>query len=177
MNDLQDQVIVPVQMEEIDLRRANFWFVVNQPSFKGFLILFLLVVIAGFVVNESLLIILPALTLATFLLVTPLVVYFNTKRIFSDLKDFQKDVVFTFSDAELESNNERAHGNAGWDSYIKAVESKHSFNLFIQRRLFIVVPKRFIKSSSDLNRVREILKNNFGDKVKLQNRSAKRSKK
>ncbi|MCI0524061.1 MAG: YcxB family protein [Acidobacteria bacterium] len=159
---------MPVQLEAADLRRANLWFTANQPSLKIFLLLFALSAIANFLLNQSFLMVVSILAAVAMLLTIPLAVYFNTKRVFSDLKDFQKRFDYVFSDSGLETNNEKSHSHTSWDGFLKAVESKHSFNLFFQRRFFIVVPKRSINSAADLNRIREILKKNFGDKAKIQ---------
>jgi hypothetical protein len=172
MSDLQDQVVVPVQLEEADLRRANFWFTVTQPSSKMLPFLFLLPIIGAFWLDGPFLktvsILAAILGVMALALTVLLAIYFNTKRVFSDLKDFQKRFDYAFSDSGLEASNEKSHSHTNWDDFLKAVESKHSFNLFIQRRFFIVVPKRSIKSSADLDRIREILKKNFGDKAKIQ---------
>jgi hypothetical protein len=50
---------------------------------------------------------------------------------------------------------------------LSAVESKHSVNLFIGRTLFVVLPKRCFKTTTDLETTRAILKTALPGKAKL----------
>jgi len=168
MSDPENKIIVSVQMEEADLRRANLWFALSRRWFPAIVFLYLLCAILCYWVDLIFL----AVIFAVGMVITPLAVllaiWFNTKRTFSDLKDFQKSLSFTFSEIGLETTGQKAVGQMNWDHILKVVESKHSINLFLQRNFFLVVPKRFIEDPIELNRIREILKNNLGDKARLQ---------
>lgn len=168
MSDFQGKIAVSVRMEETDLRRANLWFTLKQRGLLVIIPIYMLGAIFFYWSDFPLLAVL--FILSTVL--TPFGIVWgvghNTRRTFSDLKDSQKNCTYIFSEMGLETVAEKSHGQTSWDNFLKAVESKYSFNLFFQRNLFFVVPKRFIESSADLNHIREILKNNLGDKAELQ---------
>ena len=171
MDNFQDKVAVSVRMEETDLRRANLWFTLKQRWLLVVIPIYLLGAIFFYQADFPLVAVL--FILSTVL--TPLGIVWgvrhNTRRTFSDLKDSQKNCTYTFSETGLETVAEKSQGQTSWDNFLKVVESKHSFNLFFQRNLFFIVPKRFIGSSAELNRIREILKNSLNDKAELQSGS------
>lgn len=57
-----------------------------------------------------------------------------------------------------------------WDSIVGAVETKHSFNLFFNRSLFQVIPKRCFRDSGEIGGLRVLLGAGVGAKAKLLNK-------
>jgi hypothetical protein len=176
MNDLDNKVVVPVDIQESDLLRANFGFQYSKWSIKLTIGYPFLGLIYGFFVLPNVDYTNPAsaamgaaplLFFVIFPILYPLMIWLQTKRGFSNLKDFQKNVQFVFSTDGYDINDEKSSGHLSWDSILSAVETKHSFNLFFHKVLFHVIPKRCIKEQEDIDGLRKILKQSLGDKAKI----------
>lgn len=115
---------------------------------------------------------LPFIFIAFFGGVFPLLIWWQTKRAFSNPKDFQKNVRYTFLASGFDAQDGKSSSSLSWDSVYKAIETKRSFNIFIYKSLFYVVPKRCIQQQEDVAKLRKILKQGLGNKAKVREISA-----
>ncbi len=174
MSELDDTVVVLVDIQESDLLRENFWFYYS----KRFVTLTVIALLIGLMYGlwvlpiigysnpaEAVTALAPLLLFASFGGSLPVVIWWQTKRGFSNLKDFQKNVRYTFSATGFSVQDGKSSANLSWDSIHKAVETKRSFNIFTHKLLFQVVPKRCIQQQEDIARLRRILKQSLGDKA------------
>jgi YcxB-like protein len=97
----------------------------------------------------------------------PIMIWFQTRRGYLNLKGFQKNLQYLFSSDGYDVLDEKSSSHISWDSILKVVETNHSFNLFFHKAMFHVVPKRCIEQQGDVDRLRSILKQNLGNKAKL----------
>lgn len=168
----QTKVDAVIDLQLADLLRANYWHFFSKGSIRFLMPLYLLVVVAGtivFFLNGASSIWSAFVSLAMILMAVVLIatVYFQTKRNFSDLKEFQKNVRYTFSFDGYEVSDDKSSAHVSWDAILRAVETKHGFNLFFHRMFFHTVPKRCFRQPSDIQAMREILKQNLGVKAKV----------
>jgi hypothetical protein len=169
--DKQAKVDVSVDLQLSDLLRANYWFFFSKWSNRIIMVIFILLSIVSalaFLVNDnassyglyaSVIVIVPALLIA--------MIYIQAKRNFSNLKGFQKNIRYTFAYDGYDVRDEKSSSHVSWDSILRAVETDSSFNLFFHKVLFYTVPKRCIRGDSDIRLLRDILKQNLGDKAKV----------
>ncbi len=160
-----------VDLKLSDLIRANLWFAYSQRAMKFGLVMACLVLPMS--ASMPLWANVPAwhplvpLGLVLFYAFTPLWIIYETKRNFESLKDFQKNVQYVFGDDGFEANDGKSSSVISWESIQKAVESGQSFNLFVSRKLFIVIPRRCLKTRDDVSNFRTILLAALGDKASL----------
>lgn len=162
-----------VDLKLSDLIRANLWFAYSQRAMKFSVVMACVVVPAS--ASMPLWASVPAwhglvpLGLILLYSFTPLWIIYETKRNFESLKDFQKNVQYVFGDEGYEASDGKSSSVISWESIQKALESRHSFNLFISRKLFIVIPRRCLKTHDDVLNFRSILLRALGDKASLRN--------
>jgi hypothetical protein len=95
----------------------------------------------------------------------PVLIWFQTKRGFANLREFQRKVQYQFSSNGYEVKDVKSSAHMDWDVILRAVESKHSFNLFFHKSLFHTVPKRCFRGPEDIARLRTLLKQALGTKA------------
>jgi hypothetical protein len=176
MNELAEKVILLVNCQEQDLLRANFWFLYSKSSTKLQLILLLPFTALlywllssstqGGLVDNFLWFLLALVPLFT-VVGLPLGIWFQTKRNFASLKEFQKNLRYEFSVEGYEVKDEKSSSQISWESIHKVVETKFAFNLFFHKSLFHTVPKRCLQQPHDIERLRKILKEGLGKKAQL----------
>ena len=173
MSDSNQTVIVNIDLQEADFQRANFWFRLGKWSIRlslfilelfGLLLLSL-VQFSEIIVNPIrgtglvVLIVLPILY--------PILIWFQTKRGFANLQNFQKNVRYELTANGYKVSDSKSSSDISWDSVLRAVESKHSFNLFFTKSLFHVIPKRCLESPEDIERLKAILKRGLAGKANV----------
>jgi hypothetical protein len=168
----QAKVDASIDLELADLLRANYWHFFSKWSIRFLMALYLLgavgAAIAFFLSGGSSawypLVSLAMILMGVFLIA---IVYLQTRRNFSDLKEFQKNVRYTFSFDGYDVSDEKSASHVSWDAILRAVETKHSFNLFFHRMFFHVVPKRCFRQPSDIQVMRDILRESLGGRAKV----------
>jgi hypothetical protein len=171
METSEPRVEVVVDMQLSDLVRANLWFTYSRRAMQFSLLVSCLLFLAFGVLlvladvpNGFAFIPLGILLLIG---ITPLTIILNSRRNLGAVKEFQKHVRYIFDADGYEAKDGKSSANVSWESIQKAVESKRSFNLFITRQLFVVIPKRCIKSNSDFLNLRSILQQALREKAKV----------
>lgn len=178
MNDKQpvkagneaDVLTVSVTLERADLVREMFWYARRRKSlwlFFSFAIAASLLVM-GYDRDFGLLL---SICCCIGLAAGALGIYFQSSRAFSGLRDFQKQFSYTFSDTGYDTTNAEANSSGSWNNILRAIESQHSFNLFIHKNFFLLVPKRCFASPTDIQRFRDLLRRNLGGKAVLRAQS------
>ena len=174
-NRAEVEVVINLQLS--DLLRANYWYFFSKWSNRIIMVFFILMSVGSalaFLLSSSasstsyelyalVIMIVPVLLIA--------IVYFQAKRTFSNLKEFQKNIQYTFAYDGYDVRDEKSSSHVSWDSILRGVETESSFNLFFHKILFHTVPKRCIRDDSDVRLMRDILKQNLGDKAKVKSES------
>lgn len=168
----EPQVDVTVDLQASELIRANLWFLFSQRStvltfgavivitFLGSGILYLLRGELGWYIGLPVAAVLLTAAFPVFLVI-------ETMRNYSTGRDSQNPVHYTFSGDHYDVKDGKSSARVSWESVLKAVESKDSFNLFLGRTLFVVIPKRCFKSAVDIEILRSILRAALREKSKL----------
>lgn len=160
-----------VDLKLADLIRANLWFTYSQPAMKFSLVMAVLSVPVSaslpFWADVPSWFWLVPIGLVVLYALTPLLVIYSTKQTYEGVKDFQKNVQYIFGELNYEASDGKSSSIVSWESIQKAVESKHSFNLFISSKLFVVIPRRCLKTRDDVVHFRSILRAALGDKASL----------
>ena len=173
MTDLNEPLTVDIDLKESDLQRANFWFGLTGWSNRltlilitlgGLLLLFRIA--PSWVFPNSIALILSIIMLG-FLPFYFGFIWFQTKRSFQNLQDFQKKIQYTFTPHGYSVRDGKSSADVSWDSILRAAESEYSFHLFFGRSVFHTVPKRCFKSSDDVVRLRTLLKTSLGAKATI----------
>jgi len=94
-------------------------------------------------------------------------IWLQTKRAYSSLKGFQKNIRYVFSANGYDVYDEKSFAHISWDSVYEAIETKRSFNIFFHKSFFHVVPKRCIQQQKDVDGLRKILKQSLGGRAKV----------
>lgn len=167
MNESKEEVVVDIDLKESDLQRANFWFRLGNWSIRlSLLILSLLglLFLSRFEfsqITENPLLAIPLVFVVSPILY-PVLLWIQTKRGFANLQEFQTKVQYSISSDGYKVSDPKSSSQVGWDSILRAVETKHSFHLFFHKVLFHTIPKRCFKQPEDIDRLRTILKQSLG---------------
>ncbi|MGH9972210.1 MAG: YcxB family protein [Pyrinomonadaceae bacterium] len=172
MSDTNEPLIVDVDLKESDLQRANFWFRLGKWSTWLYLVMLLvggLLVLWRFKAN-----LFDNPPMATVIIVSlalpvlyPLLVWYQTKRGFSNLQGFQTQIHYSFSSVGYTVRDMKSSADIDWDAILRAAESKHSFHLFFHKSFFHTIPKRCFKQPDDIVRLRNLLKRSLGSKASV----------
>jgi len=168
MTEKFETLVVDVDLQESDLRQANFWFRLGKWSTRLLLILFpimgllLLWRFQFSIPVENPLAATVVLVLMTFPLLYPAIIWLQTKRGFGNLQAFQRKIKYAFSTDGYNVSDLKSSSQIDWDTILRAAESKHSFHLFFHRSLFHTIPKRCFKRPEDVARLRALLKQALG---------------
>ena len=166
-------MIVHVDLGESDLQRANFWFRLGKWSTRLYLVMLLMggvLVLWRFQFTN----VFDNPPIATVVLVVillpvlyPLLIWFQTKRGFANLQNFQTQIQYSFSPGGYVVRDLKSSADINWDAILRAAESKHSFHLFFHKSFFHTIPKRCFKQPDDIVRLRDLLKRSLGTKATL----------
>ena len=173
MSDSNQTVIVDIHLQESDFQRANFWFRLGKWSIRlSLFILLLFGLLLLSLVQFSEIFANPIrgtglVVLIGFPILYPILIWFQTKRGFANLQDFQKNVRYELTANGYKVSDSKSSSDISWDSVLRAVESKHSFNLFFSKSFFHVIPKRCFKSSEDIERLKAMLKRGLAGKANV----------
>lgn len=74
---------------------------------------------------------------------------------------------YSFSDRDVHFDSELMTCDLRWDSFSRIVESRRSFILYLGPLYGMVIPKRYLTQPDDLQRLRELFRNQFKGKLKL----------
>jgi YcxB-like protein len=74
---------------------------------------------------------------------------------------------YSFSDRDVHFDSELMTCDLRWDSFSRIVESRRSFILYLAPLYGMVIPKRYLTNPDDLQRLRELFRNQFKGKLKL----------
>jgi hypothetical protein len=171
MTETNEPLIVDIDLKESDLQRANFWFRLGKWSTRLSLVM---LCVAGLLLlwrfqSSNLLENLPAtaavITLITIPVLYSLLIWFQTKRGFGNLQDFQTTIQYLFSPNGYTVRDAKSSADMAWDAILRAAESKHSFHLFFHKSFFHTIPKRCFKRPEDIVRLRSLLKHALGTKA------------
>lgn len=172
MNESSEAFTIAVQLRESDIQRANFWFQFSKWSTRLLFVLpvFGLLLLSQVQVSKMIqnpIMATPIVVLIVLPIVYPLSIWFQTKRSFANLQDFQKQIEYDFSAQGYEVSDQKSSARVSWDSILRAAESKHSFHLFFHKSVFHTIPKRCMRHPEDLGRFRAILKEGLGKKADI----------
>ena len=71
------------------------------------------------------------------------------------------ETTITVSDSGVQFQNEKGHTDFAWSAFVRYTETKTLFMLYVQSRIFQVVPKRAF-SANELGFLREVLQGKIG---------------
>ena len=171
MIEANETLVVDVDMTELDLQRANFWFRLGNWSTRVLLVLMPLMgllLLSWVEVPKVLESPVPAtvlLVLIVFPLLYPLIIWFQTKRGFGRLQSFQTRIRYAFSAEGYRVSDLKSSSDIDWACILRAVESKDSFHLFFHRSLFHTVPKRCFERADHIAELRSLLRRSLGNKA------------
>ena len=171
MSETNEPLIVDIDLKESDLQCANFWFRLGKWSSRLFLAMLF---VAGLLLlwrfqPSNLLENLPATAVVIALIIIPilypLLIWFQTKRGFGNLQDFQTRIQYLFLPTGYTVRDAKSSADMNWDAILRAAESKHSFHLFFHKSFFHTIPKRCFKRPEDISRLRALLIQTLGTKA------------
>ena len=173
MTERNRTLIVNVDLKESDLQRANFWFRLGKWSTRLLLVsmplmgLFLLsrVEVSNILENPPVATVL--IVLIVFPILYPLILWFQTKRGFGNLQNFQTQLLYAFSADGYKVSDAKSSSDVNWANILRAAESKHSFHLFFHQSLFHTIPKRCLGKPEDIGQLRSLLKQSLGTKARV----------
>lgn len=96
-----------------------------------------------------------------------LILYLNTKYLYSTKKFLHANVRYVFSDQGVDAVAPLSPGWRSWDEMAKAFELKHDFVLFYSPERMYPIPKRCFQNPAELLRFREMLRAQMGSKARL----------
>ena len=171
MTERNETLVVNVDLKESDLQLANFWFRLGKWSTRLLLVLMpligllllLRVEVSRMFENP------PVATVLTVLIVFPIlypvIIWFQTKRGFGNLQNFQTRLLYAFSADGYKVSDAKSSSDIDWATILRAAESKHSFHLFFHRSLFHTIPKRCFDEPEKIAQLRSLLKQSLGNKA------------
>lgn len=166
------QLVVDVDLTELDLQRANFWFQLGKWSnrlllivspFAGLLLLWRFGFSSNLIQSPPAAAVLIVLILFPFLYLV--IIWFQTKRGFGNLQPFQTKIQYAFSSHGYKVSDVKSSADIDWEAILRAAESKHSFHIFFHRSLFHTIPKRCFQQPEDIGRLRTLLKQVLGTRA------------
>ena len=171
MDQSHARIEIFVDLKLSDLIRANLWFNYRQPSMvitmiAGGLSLPLTILLPFVVDLPSWFKFLP-LALVVLHGLMPLLIVYSSKQNFEGVKEYQRNVQYVFGDSGYEANDGKSSSVMSWESIQKAIESRHSFNLFLNRSFFIIIPRRCLRTDDDVMHFRSILRGALGEKASM----------
>jgi YcxB-like protein len=166
---------VDFNLKESDLQHANFWFRFQTRASRVLNVLWPLlgiaVLILGYVTQSDTLVSVSIVVALTILpVLNAAIIWFQTKRRFRLLQEHQKKLHFAFTTDGYRVEDLKTSGDISWDTVLRAVESKHSFNLFFHPAVFHTIPKRCFANSQDMARLRTLLSQALGSKAVVQSK-------
>jgi hypothetical protein len=94
-----------------------------------------------------------ALVLGAFVIARSVVVPRQLTRVFTQQKDLSAPFEMTLTDQEFSVRNEFGESHLPWDSFVKWKEDKEMLLLYRSDVMFHMLPKRLLRSDSDLGYV------------------------
>ena len=173
MTERNETLVVNVDLKEWDLQRANFWFRLGKWSTRILLVLMPLigllllarVEVSKMFKNPPVAAVLTVLIV--FPILYPVILWFQTKRGFANLQNFQTRILYAFSADGYKVSDAKSSADIDWATILRAAESKHSFHLFFHRSLFHTIPKRCFVGPTDIALMRSLLKESLGNRAKV----------
>lgn len=165
-----EEVIVRRRLEEQDFIKANFNFFWGKWQNKLLLLVcFVIMLLAGWLVimtglREVTINYFYFLVPALFPLILPLTIWFQSKKTYANLQEFQRNYRYVFTASGYQVQDEKSSSQMTWESVQKAEETQEAFHLFYRKNLFSIVPKRHIEDSEDLLRLRKMIRQALGPK-------------
>lgn len=96
-----------------------------------------------------------------------IILYLNTKYLFSAKKFLHANVRYVFSDTGVDAIAPLAPGWRSWNEIAKAIELKHDFVVFYSPERMYPIPKRCLQDAAALHHFRELLERHLGSRAKL----------
>lgn len=169
----EESIEVDVQLEFEDFWRVLFWKTLKRywhMYFLTFAISLPAIVIFFYVLltNPERIKFSPAILLLLLPLLTVLIVqwsiYTRAKKSDVSLKSkarwvFYRDEFDVFTPVSRSENS--------WESLVEVEEESKNFLLFLHKDIFMIIPKRFFESDSQIQEFRELVRENLGDRAKL----------
>ena len=173
MTERNETLVVNVDLKESDLQLANFWFRLGKWSTRLLLVLMPLigllllsrVEISKIFENPPVAAVLTVLIV--FPILYPVILWFQTKRGFGNLQNFQTRILYAFSADGYKVSDAKSSADIDWATILRAAESKHSFHLFFHRSLFHTIPKRCFDEPGKIAQLRSLLKQSLGNKASV----------
>jgi hypothetical protein len=161
-----------VQLELRDYLQANYWYLFNRMPFGLLLVLAIVMVpltcCAVFLFPQYWPGLLTPLVVPVGTLVVFLSVYFGARRSMKSNKALEQMVRYRFSPDGIDTVAPSSSGHVNWDLVFQAVETKHSFLVFIARSLMFVIPKRcFQDGEPQMEDFRQLLREQVAERAKF----------
>lgn len=90
----------------------------------------------------------------------------SAKKSFENLKG---KIQWSFSDEGFKTFTAVGTSENNWEGLEEIKETNNDFLLFIQKPIFIIIPKRCFQNESDILEFKQIVERNLGSKAKLKN--------
>lgn len=104
----------------------------------------------------------------SYLLLTPLSFYSNSKRQMLSNPIFKHKITYTFSDKGMDVSQYVNSSSLSWDDIIMVSENKKSLLFYINNEQAFILPKRMIESAEELEELKKLITDNAElTKVKL----------
>jgi len=180
MDDLKEndikEIVVNVEITTEDYRRILFWYHKKRLIvISAWLVLIGVPVISAFLILPfskssqnispynflplTIPVLLPVLILALLL--------FNIRSQAKNIVKTTEPTRFTFTEEGLEAVSKSTTVQNLWGRFQKIQETKFDFILFPQKNNFYPIPKRFFQTETQINELREFIRNSSIENVKL----------
>lgn len=101
------------------------------------------------------------------IILTPLSVYFLSKRNYNSARGLKDPIVYTFTESGVYAKGENFESALAWSLYYKIVETKRYFILYQNNMVLNLVPKAAFKSQEQIRELRSLIASQASLKQKL----------
>lgn len=172
--DRENKIEIDVQLEVLDLLRANYWIL-----FRRFKFFFIFVTVA--LLSPLLYPLLSGtkqsngiywwLIFPIGFIVLPLAItYIGSKRQFSSNESLNQVSHYTFSYEGIEISTATAYAKAKWNNNFEVYETKQNFYMYPQKNIFYIIPKRCFRDDAQINWFRELIVSALASNAKVYSR-------
>lgn len=84
--------------------------------------------------------------------------YFKLKKVFISNKTIQEEIIYTFTDNEIQTKGETFDVDFSWDKVFLVKENKEWFLIYQSNTIMSMIPKKFF-SSQEIFELRKIIRN------------------
>jgi hypothetical protein len=170
----QDVIELEVCLELRDYLWANYWFLFRN-MWMRLLVGIAFLPLGAFVyllvcdpAEGSWSALAPVLVLPVSLILLVVGVYFGAKNSLASNKSLQEAIRYRFSAHGIDAVAASSSGHTEWTNFYRAIETRHSFLLFISRNQMYSIPKRCFHDSQQMSAFRTLLGKTLAERVVLE---------